>query len=547
MSSPEINWDDDLLYEHLTMVIQEFEEAAINSQTREGLLVIANSPLNTMDSVLESASKALTLNKVKQVVKSGSPVEQARSSTGTTQQGLFTVTENASVEGRLTEPPFVTMNSPSPVDIVGGEGSIVDLTTIEFDEDMQGLTGEGNLKDYLKDCLGCDLRITFDWQLKPIDLLGPIGDLVKDINLSMDSFERQMDPFSALGDLCNILNNINWLCLPDLIAILMSFKLLLKSYLSFQLKINLDWTVIIGPLLKLILDAIASLIQAIAGVLLGPLDCVIGALKTIAEMEKALRSTVGAVSAVIGSSQVPGAPQGTTSPNLKPDITVDTIWKDVHVVKDEKLPRVDEKDEAIDKRVSELVLPVLNVKSRKGDQKPAEVTEWSFPSGIEINSKIKLPDSLKDPRFSGSHWTSKMILVVQEAKNYILSLVQKILGSLNSLKGLVSGGLGIQLGNLGLLLFVKDMISLVIIIIRLLSGNRGEKDWCSRLERHPELLEEALARTHGKIDVSQGDRALVLAQGPKVVGTIRTCGTDEPGPQQQMLDQWIKDLKKGAT
>lgn len=568
MANPQINHKDEFLYEHLTLIIQEFEETALKSGTREGLLIIANSPLQTMDQVLESSSKALVMNRTKKVNRDATSSRRTSSSSGDTsnQAGVFVVTENTEAvdsDGFLpTIPnlPSVTLNTDkinetTSQSLIGGEESLIDLSAIEFDEDMKGLTGEGNLQDFLKDCIGCDFRVTFDWQLKPIDLLGPIGDLVKDINLALDGFETQMDPFAALQDLCDILNNTNWLCLPDLMAILMALKLLLKSYLSFQLSINLDWTVIIGPLLKIILDAIASLIQAIAGVLLGPLDCVIGALKSIAEMEKQIRQVAGAAMQVsdrivdranqVGTAVNPNksfdkGSDGSLKIDSETEVNGDVLYKDVAVVTGDKGAKAEVTG------LQTPALPSLKAGTRTGDTQKPQWSEWSFPSGVNLTDKVKLPESIKDPRFSSAHWTTKIIIVIQEAKDYILNLVRKIIGSVNSLKGLVSGGLGIQLGNLGLLLFVKDMIALVILIIKLLSSNKNVKDWCEHLEKHPEILEDALGTTHQKVSISNTDRALVLAQGPKIVGTIKTCSADTTGPQQQMLNQWIADLKRGT-
>jgi hypothetical protein len=453
----------------------------------------------------------------------------------------------------LPNVPSITLNTEkinenTSVNVINEEDSLIDLSSVEFDDDLKDLTGMDNLQDFLKDCMSCDLRVTFDWQLKPIDLLGPIGDLVKDINSSLDSFETQMDPFAAVENLCDILNGTNWLCLPDLIAILMSLKLLLKSYLSFQLSINLDWTVIIGPLLKIILDSIASLIQAIAGVLLGPLDCVIGALKSIAEMEKQIRQTAEAAAQVYNRlsdrvTQVGQIVDVNKSVNLdkETNIEADVLYKDVAVTSG----KMGASSTVFN--LSTPAIPSLKVSTRSDDVDKAQWSEWSFPSGVQLTDKVKLPDSIKDPRFKASHWTTKVILTVQEAKQYILDLVRKIIGSVNSLKGLVSGGLSMQLGNLGLLLFVKDMIALIMLIIKLLSSNKGIKDWCQHLEQHPEILEEALGITHQKVTVSNMDRGLVLAQGPKIVGTIKTCSAETTSPQQQVLNQWIQDLKRGTS
>ena len=562
MSKLAINTDDPQLYEHLTLIIQEFEEAALQSGKRDGILISANSSLGAMDQVLESSSKALSMNRSKKAADTKEATSNTSQST-TALGGTLTVTptETQSQDDfipPIPSPPSVTLSVTGfTQNIVDGPGSLVDLSDVEFDEDMQDLTGTGNLQDFLKDCIGCDARLKFDWQLKPIDLMGPISDFVKEINLALDGFEKQMNPFAAAEKLCDILNNTHWLCLPDLMAILMALKLLLKSYLSFQLKINLDWTVVLGPLLKMILDAIASLVQAIAGTLIGPLDCVLGALKSIAEIEKGIAgvlNTGAAVAQRIGE-RVNQATDLVTGKkvvlNQDTQLEADLLYKDVSTVKGSPGSATVQTFTDAGKTGTFINLeaptpPSIDVNVRTADQERDPNAEWSFPSGARLNEKVRLPDSLKDPRFNLSHWTTKLILVIQEAKEYILDLVRKIIGSLNSLKGLVSGGLSVQLGNLGLILFVKDMIALVLLIIRLLSSHKGVKDWCTFLEQHPEILEEAMAKTHGKVNVTKSDRALILSQGPQIVGTIQTCAANTNGAQQQLLSQWISELQRGS-
>lgn len=554
MANPQINYDDEFLYEHLSLIIQEFEEAALKSGKREGYLICAHSPLQAMDQILESSGKALSTNHTKKA--SSTQSNTTSTSTQSTNNGLLTITENppSTTDKIQASVPSVTLNTDAfnekmHKNIVGGSESLVDLSSIEFDEDLQSLTGTGNVQDYLRECMGCDLRLTFDWQLKPIDLLLPIGNLLADINAAIDSFLNQMNPFSAIENLCDILNGIHWLCIPDLLAILMSLKLLLKSYLTFQLKISLDWTVIIGPLLKIILDAITSLIQAIAGVLVAPLDCVLGALRSVAELEKQLASTLDMGAALASRVKERAGQVGDVLQGEGLDVGDDTenrldvLFKDVAVVAGSS-----GSIGTSDKSIIDLTAPTppsLRTSIRKGETEP-EWSEWSFPSGIELTSKVRLPEAIKDKRFNFSHWTTKIILAVQEAKQYILDLVRKIIGSLNSLQGLVSGGLSIQLGNLGLILFIKDMIALVVLIMRLLQEHKGVKDWCELLSNHPEILEGGLSSGKSKINVTKGDKVLILAQGPKVVGTVKTCASSDSGPQQQMINQWINELKRGS-
>lgn len=519
-----INYEDKFLYEHLTFIINEFEEAALRSETREGILLVAHTPLMVMDSILANMSK--TLSPVK--TKTKTTTSQAVSNPSQTRKkgdSLIVTKENpvtSSSDGFLgAEVPLLdsvlldtdTISDNLSIDLVGDD-AVIDLHRVTFDKDIQALTGTTNLQDYLKDCLGCDARVSFEWQLQPIDLLAPTNKLLKSINLALDSFEENMEPFNGFGDLCNLLNGTKWLCIPDLVTLLMGVKLLFKSYLSTQFKLNLDWTVLIGPLLKVIVNAVSSLLQAVSGVMLGPIDCLSSALKSVATIEKQL-SDIGNIGTAVARD---------TASKVKDSVDFNILYKDVGLTPD--------------------AIPRLKTQTRNSDDVKASYSQWSFPSGVSISSKETLNASLQDPRFGNAHWTSKLIVVVNEVRNYLLDLINKVLGSLNSLEGLVTGGLTLQLGNLGALLFLKDMITLIITITKLLKDNPKVQDWCSYLEQHPEILEDALSISGNRVNINSQNRTLILTQGPQIVGTIATCLNERKDtPEALLLNQWIKNLQ----
>jgi len=132
-------------YAQLCMIIDEFEKAALESNTREGYLVVATSPLTGMESVLGGARRAL------------SGVKKGRDTAARTETSDLSSTTSTSDEevksGAITTTPPV-------FDLKGGNVSSGGVSVIE-DADLLELMGgpDNPVKSYLEDCLGCNLRL----------------------------------------------------------------------------------------------------------------------------------------------------------------------------------------------------------------------------------------------------------------------------------------------------------------------------------------------------------------------------------------------------
>lgn len=549
----QINYDNPTAFEDLSLIIDEYEKAALRNGSRQAILATAQNPLSAMDQILKSSNRALDMGK-----KGNSKRVSSRTSSQSTTDnweppgfrlagsGLTNDSETGSEpwiqnnEGSVGVSSDVGFNAddpfPEPSLTIEPEGSFG--FDADFNELFNGEPGGQQFGDWLKDCLGCDLRISFNWQLQPIDLLLPLANLLADINNALDQFEGWLDPNPLMNDLCNLLNGLNFLCLPDLIAILMALKMLLKSYLTFQLSIRIDWTVLLGPILKLILDAIATLLQQIAAIIVAPLDCAYSALMMVSNLQDQLAETAAlaaAVGARVGDrvEDVKDIAQGNGS-GLEDNITkAESLWKDIsgssEVVEGDSVG------------LKDITIPSLEVNPRRGSRSTEKEIGFSLPVGFDITSNTRLPDALKVPAFLQSNPFKKMALTVQEAKNYIMDLVRKIILALRSLEGLVSGNLGLSLGNLGLLLFIRDMIRLIMVIIQLFQGRKVD-DWCEFLRNNPEVLEQAMPGTRARVDADQ--ERIVLTRGSEVVAEISTCLSDKPSSQTAMMQKWIKDLNR---
>lgn len=556
MSTPlPINYSDPHLYEHLSLIIDEFEKAALRSSNRQGIAATAQSPLGAMDMMLASSDKALTMGRTASASRVS---EKSQSADGSDGKG----NSNSGAEGKeswkqanneLNTTNFKASNNADAGELLPEPAFVVSPGGFNFDADFNELFGGDGGTDkkgdtfgsYLEECLGCDLRVDFDWQLQPIDLLSPLADMLGQMNATLDQFEGFLDENRLMASLCDLLNGLNFLCIPDLISILMSLKMLLKSYLTFQLSVKLDWTMLLGPLLKLILDAIVTLLQQVAGIIIAPLDCAVAALVTVSSLQDELASTA-ALAAAVGSRTADRTKGVVDDLKSKEDVLsglegnttiTGTRWRDV----DGASEFVDAKKDQFD-----VTIPAIETNSRVAGSEDVGKnlnSGFSFATGFELDSATTLPDALKNPMFLESNPFKQLALSVKEARDYIMDLVRKIMISLRSLEGLVSGGLSVNLGNLGLLLFLRDMIRMVLAVITLYSQYDSVDDWCEFLRNNPEALEVIDKGSRAEVT----EKSIVLRKGPRVVAEVQTCFNDRTDSQSALMKKWILDLKRDGS
>lgn len=524
----QVNYEDPNLYEHLTLIVAEYEKAALRSDSRNGYLAAANGPLEGMKQVLNGADKALEATTV-----------------ASTKDNQELDSENEGQEGREWW--------DLPEANVGWD--------IKYDNDLKELFGNDStdaFKQYMRECLNCDFRVKFNWQLKPVDLLSPIRNLLKDINAALDSFSSQLDPFAPLENICELINSLKFFCIADLITAMMSLKMLLRNYLTSSLNLVLDWTAIIGPLLKVIIDGIIGLVNAVAGVIMGPLDCTISALRTINELQFQTNRTIEYGGQIINRGQKRVEDIATFFDNISKnenpvaDTSIQLNQKDIFFNTGQDF-NVKEKDGRIVDEGS--VTGSLHVEKRsvfdrnsEGENRPNNDNNFvgSIPTEMRIHS-LTLPEAVKDKDFTGASWTTKMLIALQDARNLIRSIARKIIGGLRSVQSLVSGGLGLQIGNLGILLFLKDTISLVVSIIKLLRNRTNVRDWCEALSEEPDLVRSLMAERGFNIDdvsINQTPDTLKVYNGPELVGEITTCLNKRDNVvDNELINHWIEKLK----
>ena len=493
-----INPDDQQIYEHLIIIIDAFEKAAIESGTKRGAMVAALGPLSGFDLLLDSSSSAL-IQATNKDVRPNRAIPQP-SQDGEVIDGSFS-------HGAFTS--SASLNFSNPI-----QASSVELTTPEIsgslDLDLAELDGFENIASAWQECFGCDFRASFDWQVKPLNLLGPIDTLLKQIETSVDGFGKHLDSSNkGLSELCKLLNQFKGICLADQVLLMMGQKFLLKKYMADTLDIKLDWTVVLGPLLKIIVEGISSLLGKAGSVFIGPLSCIETGFTVAAKIEDELTGSFETLKRL-------------TQNNL----FLETGFS------------------------SNLVSKNLSISSSgTGSSRSDETFVPTFiPAGIDIDAYASLSEGLKDPQFMAQEnlLSNGLILTIRQIISYVQGLLNSIDTTLESINSICSGGLSVSLNNLGTIIFILDTYAVLKTIYTLLKANPKVTDWCSFLETNPGILEEVLSNhIPGVVVEKTSAGTLTLRQGPQVVGKINTCVNQRTGVDQQTLNQWIKDLESG--
>jgi hypothetical protein len=407
-----------------------------------------------------------------------------------------------------------------------------------------GQQGKSPFASYLEDCLGCNLRLKFDFQLKPIAFLAPINQFTSQIDQSLDMFEQRIDPLGAFSDICDVMNQLTAakICPQDIIILLMSMKMLMKKYTLDLFSIKLDWTTLVGPLLHGIVGGISDLLDNVFSLLMAPLDCTLGTLKAGDALIKAgvdVGNTAGKTGKEIGnffSSIATGENQGPGSLN----VSVSELLKQVSVTNPGKSTST-----------LGLQTPTLTTRTLTGEQ--AETTDRGsavrFPSGFVFTGQ-DLSAAMNDPKFSSASFLQKMIVPLHTVIKWLSETYHNFMNSLTSLTSLVGGGFSLNLSNLGTILFILDLISVLMMIIELMKEKKNVGDWCEYIGNNPQVLEQKLRDRFGDIALSRGvvnpessDIELVISRGPDTLGVIKACLNKRSSADNIAIQQWVKDLE----
>jgi len=315
-------------------------------------------------------------------------------------------------------------------------------------------------------------------------------------------------------------------------------QMLLQQYVQFGLELKIDWTAIVGPLLKAILDALVSFLQQITAMILAPLDCVITSLEATNDL---LKESLKTADIAVASGQA----------------FADTFKKDeegkfvgIPGLAGQKSFKasdyVNVTSEGEDERGSGTLFTkadnsIFNFDVREHHKS----TGVNVPIGFELRASDTLASRMNDSSFRYASPLQQMIMAVREARNYVANLFNNILYSFKSLNAFMSGSVGLQLTNSGSILLILDLIAFTKMLIKLM-GHGKPSDWCEMLKSNPNLLSLYFEEFDWESKALDMDGIIDVSMGPWS-GSVHLdsgCAGNRSSETSNILSQWTSDLEK---
>lgn len=491
-------------YSDIKLICDKIERAAIlrgKRGDRQSLEVAAGNSLESLSQLIDATEDATQATK-KEGNQRGSGSKRKGKEESNTDWGS-TWNETWTAESSLESKPCgvedweAELNTPGRS--FGFEVSAFDAFNRDTEDAMRNLLGMEpgeKLAEGWERCFGCDLRFKFDFQMQPVNLLANLDDLLGQIEGAIDFWDNYSNPYNFLEDFCRLWDMFSEtkICIQDWIAILLAIQGLMAKYATMAINVSFDWTVLFGPLLKLILDAVAAMIEQIVQLLTAPIDCAIGVMETIKDLFQEIEDTMNA--AVDFGNSI--ANQAGTLPKISLE-KMDVSWEggvgssgaDMKPRKDEAgeqgwVPSFKE-NEFSDSSLSGEA-PSLDVDKSSWTKNSGSFSSEgsvSIPTGFKMTKGMTLEQAMKDPAFANfADPFDKIIMMLNEAKAWLTKLFSNILFSLKSLNGLVSGGIALNLQSIGMMMLLIDMYNLV----RLLMSLDGVKPCQENIEEVAEKM-----------------------------------------------------------
>lgn len=437
-----VNTDYDLAWEDLHLVLQHIDKSALDSGSRNHYLAFLQGNIHGVET---------TIRGMKEIADKSN--------------GVFK-NEDGSIDLKLDQ-------------------DIMDLISLHSDSE-----GADKALKYLTECLSCDLRASFDFQIQKLSLLKPFEDILDQLEATFNQMQMHLDPMNKLAEICSLLNDFDAFCLQDITMMIMSLKMLIKQYALKGFNIKLDWTVILAPILKLIVSFISAIVDGLFALLAGPSDCISAAVMSIVALEESGRELAGQVTSFakgfdFNSKEDLERALGAAVTTKTFSATATTQPSNM---RGPQAPKISQ----------------LSVTRGTTETNPLGTVggKTTAPTGFTVKAGLNLEEAMKDPKWATASAKQQIAVTLNTGKAYIHELGDNIKQTLNSLGNLVSGGqaLSIQLG--GILLLITDLISLLMMVARLKGLNLDVKDWCSYLEANPKLLEDQIAKEFGPVELS---------------------------------------------
>ena len=285
--------EQDQNYLDACKIVESYERAVRSERNELSVLMMMEANLDFMKEVLESSESAL--NEMDILDDDPAPEREIEVNLpDNNQEGALS--ENRNNNSCAEEKDFVSIdgatinfNPPDSISLDASELLVNPANAIDAFLGGDGEITAEDIQESASECFDCNLKAEFDFQIKPINLLSELMPLINQIGAMLDNVINELKPFDLMANLCNLSKNIRLFCLPDLLSILVTLEGLIQRYIGEAFKLVLNWTFIIGPIIKGIVDIAATLMEQIRRLLVAPLDCAAGAIGTILNFQESAK------------------------------------------------------------------------------------------------------------------------------------------------------------------------------------------------------------------------------------------------------------------
>jgi hypothetical protein len=247
----------DLEMADVMYIVERYQERAFDNNPAMGAMAVFAGNIESLRQLLEIGDEAFSISNYVD------PTEQVIDSLGGIEPCSGDIVEGAT-------------NFPFPKDKALGDSSpkVSDFPTEKpappEDKDR-----------FAQKCFECGDAP--EWDVKwPVFGLEGLETLMDSINNCIDDLMKQLDPYNFLNGLCPFLDKFAQAqCELDLRALIALMNMLLARYSLSCLKLSLNWGVLIGPLIKAIVDFIANAIEYVIAYVSYIFDCMRNALQVI--------------------------------------------------------------------------------------------------------------------------------------------------------------------------------------------------------------------------------------------------------------------------
>lgn len=158
--------------------------------------------------------------------------------------------------------------------------------TKDFDEKYFGKDGTVKVDGHdlnfgLEKCFDCVIKVNLSYAMPALEFTFNFAQQLRKLKELLKQINADLDPTKILSMICQMSLNFgkNLICPSNLLGISLLLPHLFTKYSLDLVKLRLDWTVVLGPIIKTIVGSIVSFVENIPRLIVPFIDCFINVFK----------------------------------------------------------------------------------------------------------------------------------------------------------------------------------------------------------------------------------------------------------------------------